>query len=151
MTLNIGGAPVMVVFRDSTTIEFPHSGAHAPGAVDVTVANPGAAPVTVGGGYTYAAADAFDMNGEWLAHAGGSSDFMIDMRFTIRNNALISLSCGTPVTMPTTVSAQDGRFSFAGDDGLALAGALVSTTTSSGQVNAPGCGDGRWWADKVTN
>jgi hypothetical protein len=51
--------------------------------------------------------------------------------------------------MLTTVSAQNGRFSFGGADGLALSGSLVSTTTSSGQVNAPGCGDGRWWADKA--
>ena len=93
--------------------------------------------------------ESFDMNGEWIAHADGQGDFMTDMRFTIRDNVLVSLSCGSPVTMPTTVSAQNGRFSFSGRDGLAFSGTLVSTTTSSGQVTAPGCGDGRWWADKA--
>jgi hypothetical protein len=148
-TLRIGGAAVMVVFRDSTTIQFPNSGAHEPGAVDVTVTNPGALSTTVIGGFTFARPESFDMNGEWIAHADARNDYTIDMRFTIRDNALVSLSCGTPVSMPTTVSAQDGRFSFVGREGLALSGALVSTVTSSGQVTAPGCGDGKWWADKA--
>ena len=117
--------------------------------MDVTLTNPGARSVTVGGGYTYAPAESFDMNGNGSLTLTRGTSYMSDMRFTIRDNALISLSCGTPVTMPTTVSAQNGRFSFAGDDGLALSGSLVSTTTASGQVNAPGCGDGRWWADKA--
>ena len=111
-TLTIGGAAVMVVFRDSTTIQFPNSGAHAPGAVDVTVTNPGAPPVTVVGGYTFAPAESFDMNGEWVAHADARNDYTVDLRFTIRDNALVSLSCGAPVSMPTIVSAQNGRFSF---------------------------------------
>ena len=71
-------------------------------------------------------------------------DFITDMRFTIRNNTLVSLSCGTPVKMETTLSVLGGGFSFAGADGLAISGILNSTTTSYGQVNAPGCGDGRW-------
>jgi hypothetical protein len=150
-TLRIGGAVVMVVFRDSTTIQFPNSGAHEPGAVDVTVTNPGALPTTFIGGYTFARPESFDMNGEWIAHADARNDYTIDMRFTIRDNALVSLSCSTPVSMMTAVSAQAGRFSFVGRDGLALSGTLVSTTTSSGQVNAPGCGDGKWWADKAAS
>jgi hypothetical protein len=53
--------------------------------------------------------DPFDFNGDWIAHALHSDDYGIDMRFRIRNGALVSLSCG---------------------------------------MNAPGCGDGYWWADK---
>jgi hypothetical protein len=139
----------MAVFRDSTTIQFPNSGAHAPGSVDVTVTNPGGMAATLAHGYTYSTSDAFEANGEWIAHTDGHNYYVTDMRFTIRNNELVSLSCGTPVTMPITVSAQRGGFSFAGADGLTMSGTLLSTTTSSGQVNAPGCGDGRWWADKV--
>jgi hypothetical protein len=100
--------------------------------VDVTVTNPGALSVTVVGGYTYTPAESFDVNGEWIAHADARNDYTIDMRFTIRDNALVGLSCGTPVSMPTTGSAQNGRFSFKSGDGLAFSGTLVSTTTSSG-------------------
>ena len=139
----------MGVFQDSTTLRFANSGAHAAGSVDVTVTNPGGLAATLASGYTYSTADSFDANGEWIAHADGHNDYVTDMRFTIRNNMLISLSCGTPVTMPTTLSVQNGGFSFAGADGLTMSGMLVSTTTSYGQVNAPGCGDGRWWADKA--
>ena len=148
-TVKIGGAAVWATFQDSTTLRFPNSGAHATGHVDVTVTNPGGMPGTLRSGYTYAAAESFDANGEWIAHADGHNEFLTDMRFTIRNNMLISLSCGTPVTMPTALSAQSGGFSFSGPDGLTMSGMLVSTSTSQGQVNAPGCGDGKWWADKA--
>jgi hypothetical protein len=148
-TLTVGGAPVMVVFRNSTTIQFAHSAAHAPGIVDVTVTNPGGLSATAVGGYTFAPPESFDANGDWIAYADARNDYTIDMRFTIRNNALVGLSCGTPVTMPTTVTAQNGRFSFTGASGLALSGTLVSTSTSYGQVDAPGCGDGKWWAEKA--
>ena len=136
-------------FHGSTMLRFPNSGAHAAGRVDVTVTNPGGMAGTLPRGYTYAAAESFDANGEWIAHADGHNEFLTDMRFTIRNNMLISLSCGTPVTMPTALSAQSGGFSFSGPDGLTMSGMLVSTSTSYGQANAPGCGDGRWWADKA--
>ena len=148
-TVKIGEAAVVAVFRDATTIQFPNSGPHAAGSVDVTVTNPGGLAATLPRGYTYSTADAFDANGDWIAHADGRNDFLTDMRFTIRNNMLISLSCGTPVTMPITSFVQNGGFSFAGADGLSMSGMLVSTTTSYGQVEAPGCGDGRWWADKA--
>jgi hypothetical protein len=147
--LTIGGAAVMVVVRDSTTIQFPNSGAHAPGTVDVTVTNPGALSATLVGGYTFSSAESFDVNGEWIGHADARNDYTVDLRFTITNNALVSVSCGAPVNLPMIVSAQNGRFSFLGDDRLAFSGTLNSTITSYGQVNAPGCGDGRWWADKI--
>jgi hypothetical protein len=150
-TVKIGGAAVSATFHGSTMLRFPNSGAHAAGRVDVTVTNPGGKAGTLPRGYTYAAAESFDANGEWIAHADGHNEFLTDMRFTIRNNMLISLSCGTPVAMPTVLSAQNGGFSFSGPDGLTMSGMLVSTTTSYGQVNAPGCGDGvvGWWADKA--
>lgn len=148
-TVKIGDGAVIAVFRDSTTIQFPNSGAHAAGSVDVTVTNPGGLAATLARGYMYSTEDAFDANGEWIAHTDAHNNFATDMRFTVRNNTLISLSCGTPVTMPTTLSVQNGGFSFVGADGLTMSGMLVSTTTSYGQVNAPGCGDGKWWADKA--
>ena len=58
----------MVVVRDSTTIQFPNSGAHAPGTVDVTRTNPGALSATLVGGYAFSSAELLDVNGEWVGH-----------------------------------------------------------------------------------
>ena len=90
-TVKIGSAAVVSVFRDSTTIQFAKSGAHAAGTVDVTVTNPGGLAATLATGYTYAAIDSFYANGEWIAHTDGHNDYLTDMRFTIRNNMLIGL------------------------------------------------------------
>lgn len=148
VTVRIGDAFVAAVFRDSTTIQFPRSGAHAEGPVDVTVTNPGGLAATLVRGYTYAAPSSFDANGDWLAHADARNDYVTEMRFTISGDRLTSLSCGTPATMPTALPMHDGVFSFTGAGGLAMTGTLTSTTTAHGQVSAPGCGDGIWWADK---
>ncbi len=106
-TVKIGDAAVWAAFQDSTTLRFAKSGMHAAGPVDVTVTNPGGLAATLSRGYMYSTADEFDPNGEWIAHADGHNDYMTDMRFTILNNMLISLSCGTPVTMPTTCVAAE--------------------------------------------
>lgn len=149
-TVKIGDSAVTGFFRDSTTIQFSRSGAHAVGSVDVTVTNPGGFAATLREGYRYASPESFDANGEWIAHADGWNDFMTDMRFTVRNDALVSLSCGTPVllSMPIPLSRQNGTFTAGATDGLTISGTLASTTTSYGRVNAPGCGDVDWWADK---
>jgi hypothetical protein len=148
-TLEIGGVTVWSTVQDSTTLRFANSGAHTAGQVDVTVTNPGGLAGTLQRGYTYAPAESFDANGEWIAHADGENHYLTEMRFIIRDNVLVTLSCGTPVSMPIVVAVPHGAFAFAGADGLTMSGTLASTTTSYGQVNAPDCGDGRWWADKV--
>jgi hypothetical protein len=148
--VNIGNTTVFSTVGDSTTIRFSTS-AHSAGQVDVVVTNPGGRAATLANGYAYAAPDSFDANGDWIAHADGSNHYLTDMRFTIQNHALISLSCGgmaAPVTTPIPLSILNGGFSFSGVDGLSMSGMLDSMTTSEGQVNAPGCGDGLWWADK---
>lgn len=148
-TVMIAGRAIFSVVGDSTTIRFSNPGPHASGVVDITVTNPGGMAATLAHGYTYVSAASFDPNGEWIAHADGHNDYTTDMRFTIRNNLLITLSCGTPVTLPITVSVANGDFSFAGANGLLLSGTLGSPTTSAGHVQAPGCGDdGLWWAEK---
>jgi hypothetical protein len=149
-TVKIGNTTVFSTVGDSTTIRFSTS-AHSAGQVDVVVTNAGGRAATLAGGYTYAAPDSFDANGDWIAHADGSNHYLTDMRFTIQNHALISLSCGgmaAPVTMPIPLTIQNGGFSFSGVDGLSMSGMLDSMTTSEGRVNVTGCGDGLWWADK---
>jgi len=150
-TVKIANTIVFSTVRDSSTIQFSNSGAHPAGSVDITVTNPGGRAATLANGYTFTAPDSFDANGEWVAHADGSNEYLTAMRFTIQNNALISLSCGSeaaPVTTPITLTVQNGSFSFSGVDGLSMSGKLDSMTTSEGRVTAPGCGDGLWWADK---
>ena len=81
--------------------------------------NPGGRAATLARGYTYAS-DSFDANGEWIAHADGHNEFLTDMRFTVRNNALIGLSCDSMaegVTMPTPLAMKNGGFSFSGVPG----------------------------------
>jgi hypothetical protein len=149
-TIQIGDSTVTAVFRDSTLIQFARSSSHAPGSVDITVTNPGGKSVTLAHGYTFAPASTFDPNGDWIGHADARNNYVIDMRFTIRDNQLVSVSCGTPLMMPVTVPVPAGTFSFAGVDGLAMTGTMASTITSFGQTTAPGCGDGQWWADKTS-
>ena len=106
---------------------------------------------TLPASYTYAVPDAFDFNGDWIAHALQNDDYGIDMRFTIRNDVLVSLSCGTsePLRLSAPLQIVHGLFSAAGDDGLSFSGSIDSAETSEGRTNAAGCGDGYWWADKA--
>ena len=112
------------------------------------VTNPGGLEARLSGGYTYEPPESFDINGDWVAHAG--REYETDMRFTIRNNMLISVSCGTsaPVTFAPASSGGNGEFSFLCADGLAISGTLVSPVNAVGTINVPACPAARWWADK---
>ena len=100
------------------------------------------------GGYTYEEPGAFDFNGDWVAHAG--PEYETDMRLTIRNNVLVSVSCGTSgsLTLSPAPSVRNGEFSFLGDDGVAISGTLVSPVNAAGTINVPACPAARWWGDK---
>jgi hypothetical protein len=140
------GAAAQVVVRDETTMLFWSSG-HAQGTVDVIVTDPGAVPGTLAAGFTYAPPASFDFNGDWVAHAG--PEFETEMRFTIRENTLASLSCGsTVVTRTSPAVVQDGAFSFAGAEGETVSGRLVSSLNATGTLDIAGCSAGGWWADK---
>jgi hypothetical protein len=146
--VRLGATTVFSSTRDSTTILVSGTAAHAAGTIDVIVTNPGGLEARLSGGYTYEPPASFDFNGDWVAHAG--PEYETDMRFSIRNDMLISVSCGTsaPLTFALTSSVRNGEFSFLGDDGLTLSGTLVSPLTAVGTINVPGCPAGRWWADK---
>jgi hypothetical protein len=134
--------------RDSTTIFISGTAAHAVGTIDVIVTNPGGLEARLSGGYAYQQPESFDPDGEWVAHAG--PEFETDMRLTIRNDVLVSVSCGTSasLTFAPAPSVKDGEFSFLGDDGLAISGRLVSPVQAVGTINVPACLGARWWADK---
>ena len=146
--VRLGNATVSSWTRDSTTISVSGTAAHAAGTIDVIVTNPGGLEARLSGGYTYEPPESFDFNGDWVAHAG--PEYETDMRFTIRNNVLVSLSCGTsePLAFASPLSVHDGEFSFAGDDGVAIGARLVSPVNAVGTINVPACPAARWWADK---
>ena len=150
-TVRLDGVAVSAYVLDSATILF-FTAAHTAGKVDVVVTNPGGLFTRLTQVYTFAPPESFDSNGEWVAHAG--SEYETDMRFTIRNDTLVSVSCGgsAAVTFSPPPAVHDGDFSFAGDDGLAISGTVVSPVNAVGTINVPdvaACRAARWWADKV--
>ena len=146
--VRLGDTTVSSWTRDSTTILVSGTAAHAAGTIDVIVTNPDGLEARLSGGYTYEQPESFDFNGDWVAYAG--PEYETDMRFTIRNDVLVSVSCGTsaPLTFAPAPSVRTGVFSFVGDDGLAISGTLVSPVNAVGTINVPGCPATRWWADK---
>lgn len=118
---------------------------HSSGIVDVVVTNPDGQSASLPGGYTYASPESFDFNGEWEAGAHETP-----IRFTIRNNTLVSLSCGpsAPVVFSTAPVVTHGEFSFAGDDGVAVTGRIVSASAATGTINIGACAATTWYAFK---
>jgi len=136
--------------RDRATILI-WTTAHAAGTVDMVVTNPGGLFATLTGAYTFAPPGSFDFNGDWVAHAG--AEYETDMRFTIRNDMLVSVSCAgsAVVIVSPPPQVRNGDFSFVGDDGLAISGTVVSPVNAVGTINVPdvpAC-RGEWWADKT--
>jgi hypothetical protein len=149
-TVKLGDVAVEALVPSATTITILAIPAHAAGRVDVTVTNPGGLFSELKGAYTFASPESFDVNGEWAAHAG--SDYETDMRFTIRNNRLVSISCGRSavLTLSPQPTVGNGRFTFLGDDGLAISGDFVTPVTAVGTITIPGvagCSAARWWAE----
>jgi hypothetical protein len=149
-TVRLGDRSVQAFVPDAKTVSF-WTVAHVPGYVDVVVTNPGGLSTTLHGAFTFAPRELFDFNGDWIAHAG--EHYETDMRFTIRNNVLVSVSCGTSIisTLSPPPMVINGEFSFRGDDGFAVSGTLVSPKQAVGTINVaaiPDCTAARWWADK---
>jgi hypothetical protein len=149
-TVRLGDGAVSAYVLHSATIVF-FTTAHSAGTVDVVVTNPGGLFTRLTEAYTFAPPESFDFNGEWVAHAG--AEYETDMRFTIRNDTLVSVSCGgsAALTFSPPPAVHNGDFSFVGDDGLAIAGTLVSPVNAVGTINVPdvpACRAARWWADK---
>ena len=148
-TVRLGNGTVQTLWvRDEATILFYETPSHPAETVDVIVTNPGGLSSHLAGAYTFALPDSFDFTGDWIGHAG--TEYEADMRFAIRNNALVSLACGSAeaVTLSPPPSVHAGEFSFLGDDGIAISGRLVSPSGAVGTINVPGCSTTRWFADK---
>ncbi len=137
-----------VSVRDDTTLLFWTSEPHAAGTVDVTVTNPGGLSGRLIGAYTYAPPESFDLNGDWVAHAG--PEYETEMTISIRNNTLVSFSCGvsTAVIPSVPVPISGGELAFLGEDGTTISGTVVSPQNLIGSINTTACPAARWWAAK---
>lgn len=155
-TITLGGVVVYGTFgwhprdRNITMMHFS-APARTAGPVDVVVSHPGGAFARLPDGYTYAPRQSFDFNGEWF----GSSGEALVFRFTIQNNLLISVTCQYSGTETTTFSpspsVDNGEFSLSGDNGVVIAGTIVSTSVAVGTINIPSCGPATTWdAGKLT-
>jgi hypothetical protein len=149
-TVRLGDDRVQAYVENRTSITL-WTVAHDPGTVDVVVTNPGGTSSKLSSGLSFAPPASFDFNGDWVAYAGG--EYETEMRFSIRNDVLVSVSCGTSVvsTLSAPLSVVNGEFSFR-DGGFAISGRLVSPVNAVGTINvpdsAPDCTAARWWADK---
>jgi hypothetical protein len=120
---------------------------HAAGPVDLVLTNPGG-EVRLPRAFTYAPPETFNFNGTWKGWADGPPDSLIEMSFTIANNALVSVSCGSAtviVSPPAPVSG--GEFSFVGAAGPTLKGRMLSPLTAVGEIHALPCSP-TWYATK---
>ena len=141
-----GAAPHQIWLSDPNTIQF-WTNAHDSGTVDVVVRNPGGSQDTLRQGFTFAPRESFDFNGSWVGYAGDEYD--TEMSFVVENNALTRVSCGASLvwTFATPVPVMRGEFYVIGEDGLRIAGQIVSPTSAVGDINIAPCAT-LWWADK---
>ena len=86
-SVTFDGVPAPVVYGGSQ-IMIAHPPPHAAGSVDVVVTNPDGN--TARRVFSYASPGSFDFNGDWDAVVSGDE---ILFRFTIRDNALASVTC----------------------------------------------------------
>jgi len=145
LVASIDGVAQQTFFLDSTAAVLSTT-PHAAGPVDIVVTNPDGTTTRVSGKYAFALPQSFDFNGTWAAYLGTSET--PEFRFTIKNDALMSITCGSSTPVAVSASAVvNGEFSFTGPIG-SLSGRIVTTGQARGTIDVPGCGSGAWAAEK---
>ena len=86
---SIDGVAQQTFFGTSTIVALSTT-SHAAGPVDILITNPDGKTTLVSGKYSFALPQSFDFNGTWDAYRESSEDLLF--RFTIQNNALISIT-----------------------------------------------------------
>jgi hypothetical protein len=144
----IDGIAISAFVLDSRTI-YACTPPHDTGQVDVVVANPDALSAWMTRAYTYAPPGAFDFNGDWVGVAG--SEHQMELRFTVRDNALVRVSCGTSgaVTFSPAPVVEFGEFSVVRDDGVGISARIVSETEAIGTINLEPCPYTNWIATRT--
>ena len=145
-SVSIDGIAVRTFFTSSGDLNFT-TFAHDPGPVDITVTN-AAGVATRPGGFTYAPPDAFNFNGTWTGLADGPPDSLVEMSFTIANDVLVSISCGSLALTPAPeFKVRDGAFSFQGENGIRLSARILSDVAAAGEIAFGPCNPS-WVAKK---
>jgi hypothetical protein len=116
--------------------------------VDVVVSGQDGRSVTLTDAYTYASPLTFDFNGDWAGIGETDQDGLVS--FTIRDNLLLSVSCGPDVTLTFSPprSVTNGEFSFVRDDGVGFSGRIVSASAATGTIKLGSCESNAWNARK---
>ena len=153
-TVAFGGAPGTAYAENSTTIHVT-APPHGPGAVDVLVTNPDGQAARLAGAYTYASPSSFDFNGTWVGYAlahpesaarVGVSHADMDVRLTIQNNTVTSLTCGgAAIAIESPPSVTNGEFSLSG---VSVTGRIVAAVEAVGTISTTACPSTRWNATK---
>jgi hypothetical protein len=126
--------------------------AHSAGIVDVVVDTANGLSVTMAEGYTYASPETFDFNGGWSGFGNNGQDNVI--AFTIRDNRLLSVSCGgiaTPggaaVTLSPPLTLTRNTFLFS-RDGVEFSGRMVAPSMATGTIRLGECSSDGWYAER---
>jgi len=146
-TVTFGGVPVQGRFFSGNPTMYLSTPPHAAGAVEVVVSGQGGESVPLTNAFTYASPLAFNFNADWVSF--GQTDRDGDVAFTIRNNLLLTVSCGTDVVLTFSPPRPvNGEFSFAGEDGVSFSGRIVAASEAIGTIRLGRCESSEWRARK---
>ena len=143
----IDGIAMSAFVLDSRTI-YACAPPHDAGKADVVVMNPNGSSALMTNGYTFVSPRLFDFNGDWIGVAG--SEHQVELRFTVRDNALVSVSCGTSgaVTFTPPPRVEHGEFSIVRADGVGISARIVSASEAVGTINLEPCPYTNWIATR---
>jgi hypothetical protein len=146
--VTFGGTPVQGKFFAGNPTLYLSAPPHAAGLVDVVVTGQHGERITLTNAYTYVSASTFDFNGAWMGY--GESDGDERVSFTIRNDVLLSVSCGEEVTLTLSPAPRvsNGEFSYRRDDGVSFSGRIVAAGDSTGSITLGSCQSTEWHARK---
>lgn len=130
--------------------------AHAAGTVEVIVTDRYGQAAS--GMFTYASPATFDFNGDWTGYVENLAAWKFaHLELTIRNNRLVSVSCGerhdgvgaSSLTLDPPPVVADGGFSYASSGGDSITGTIVSPNSAFGSINMASCiSNGQWRVDR---
>jgi hypothetical protein len=147
-TVTFDGVPVQGRFYSGNPTMYLYTPAHTVGTVDVVVSGQGGESVTLRDAFTYTPALTFDFNGDWMSFGETDQDGLV--AFTIRDNLLLTVSCGPDVTLTFSPArpVANGEFSFVGDAGVGFSGRIVAVSEATGTIKLGSCESSGWHARK---
>ena len=148
-TIHIDGMAVPAAVAEAgTTIRF-RTPPHSEGLVELVVMNPDGGGGKLAGAYSYVPPASFDFDGEWAGAAG--LEVESDLRFTVRNHVLVSVTCGSSgrVAFTPAPAVNQGDFSIVTADGSGISARIVSASDAVGTINLAPCRSTNWTAKRV--